>query len=209
MSLNIINVCMKYDLDLLNLINKHYDKQKVTFSKIDEKALTGKDSFKGKTQGFLTLDYHRRNKLIKSPLTYAYTFREIQNKDDEDLVLTYVLYSPERYFKEDASRYKDIAFKLNELLTFKKVKDKKLRNLYLCLTRNDIEAKYIEIPEPYNLNHLVFVSSVFLRRDSVHNFHLGVNVVFASLDISKEILYVPFKYLPEVYKQGYEEEYKK
>lgn len=195
---------MDYNLDLLNKINEHYKELKKSFTKEDMKTLTGKDTFQSKMQGFLTFDYHRRDRLVKeSEISYAYAFKEVHTKEDEDLVLTYVLHSPEKYFKEDANRYKDIAFKLGELNSLKKVKDKKLRTIHLCLTKHDVEAKYVEVPEPYNLNHLVFVSSVYLRKGTIPSFKLGVNLVFASLDISKEVLYVPFKYLIDEYVEEY------
>lgn len=189
--------------ELLEKEREEFKKTQLSFTKDDIKFISSKDSFKGKFTGFLTRAYYQRENVIRTgELFYGYVFSEWNIKDSAPI--SYVLFSPERKLAENPSIFKKITENIQQFLDIspKDKKSKKLKNLIenpLC------DAPYEELPFTLSEGHIVFFCKTFRNRSFEYSFNLGLNLFIVNPAISKQILYLPERYITPTFKKLYEE----
>ncbi len=192
--------------ELLEQERAEFQKKQPSLTKDDIKYISGKDTFKGKFTGFLTRAYYQKEKVIRTgELFYGYVFSEWDmNSNKDSPVISYVLFSPERNLAEKPSIFKKIVENLQQFndISPKDRKSKKLKNLI----ENPLsEAPYEEVPTTLSEGHIVFFCKTFRNRSFEYSFNLGLNLFIVNPTISKQILYLPERYMTETFKKLYEE----
>lgn len=193
------------DEELLRKINTNFSEKRLSLNKQDLLFLSGKQNYFGKIHGVFTRDYWKRETLIKAgEIYYAYTFKTyIGDFNIERAYPSWILFSPQNEIQKNPKIYRQIAVKMQEVLkNLKKLKgnEKTLKNIL----KSDLEEPhYFEIPAPYNLGYLCYLSICYVRPHHFFNFKMGINLVIARQTISKEIIYLPELYWIEEYKAKY------
>jgi len=193
-----------FDRKALDNLQNNFVEKRLSFKKNDIAYIAGKDTFKGKMLGFLTMDYYRREKLIAGgDIVYGYLFRTWTNE------ITYtrpyplwVLFSPAKEFADNPELYVDILKSL-QAIELPKRGPKDLRTLHTMLNAELSEPRYYLIPEPYARGRLVYLSMLYLRPVHNSNLRLGINPFIIAPSISKEILYLPARLWTEEFKKRY------
>lgn len=196
-----------YNQDVLNKINEEFNKKRLLFTKEEMNYNSGRNTRSGFLHGIFSSSYWHRDRLIKNgSIIYGWTFKSYMNDfTGTKGYPTWVLFSPSSCFQQDPSLYEKIYDKTKEIL-MTKPKTKKEKHLKSILENNLDEPTYFEIPEPYNLGYLCFISVCYVRPYHFSNFHLGVNLIISALEISKEIVYLPQQYWSEEFKETYYKE---
>jgi len=191
---------------LLENERKSFLEKQPLFTKEDLKFISGKDTFKGKLTGFLNKNYYQREKLIRNgELFYGYVFsfwRQSTNWDSP--AIFYILFSPERKIMENPFIFKKIHENLQVFLE-NKPQNKKERYLWNLLKNPLADAPFEEIPFSLTDGHVAYFSKLIKKQNFAISFHLGLNLIIANPTISKQILFLPEKYVTENFRKLYEE----
>lgn len=190
--------------ELLSEQRGFYKKQSNLLCNDEVKWLAGKDSFKGRLTGFLTAAYHKREKVIRTgEIFYGYVFQAYRNslKDDSDSLL-WILYSPEQRIMENPVIYKKITQNIRDFLKNENV-TKKEKQLQSLLIQPLAAAPFEELPPSVSEGHLIYFIKMYLNRNFAYSFSLGLNLFISNLAISKQILYLPERYMTETFKKAY------
>lgn len=184
--------------EYLDSFNKNYRELLPSFTNVYLAHLQGKDNFKSKLFKVFTKGYYSRKKLISNgAIIYGYTFR-INNFDVEKSshLGTWVMFSPEIYFREQPEEYEKLYFKImKELESSNSYKDKRLIKVVKA-TYN--EPSYIKIPSSYCDNHIVYISYVDQYISLNKYINNGINLIYINPSITREILYVSEEIIAKV-----------
>lgn len=197
-------------MDFVNLYAALGDEwllRKASFTKEDLTRLSNKDTFRGKMFGFLTREYYQRTKLIReSDLFFAFVFQEWSNnvQGEELRHPTWLLFSPSLEVNKNPTILKDVAEKIRGLKDVAKPITKAEKQLKKLLVEPLSDVEYFEIPEPYASGHLVYLSIVYIEKRLVPSFKLGLNLIMASQQASKEVIYLPEDYWNKDYREAYQ-----
>lgn len=195
---------MEY-LKLLEEQRLHYKEKSFLFSNDDIKYIASKDTLKGKFTGFLTRAYHQRDKVIKlGEIFYGYVFEEYNsNLNNDSAPLSFILFSPEQKIMENPEIYKKTVENLRDFLKNENLskKEKQLKDL---LNRPLASAPFEELPTSVTEGHLVYFIKMYRNRNFAYSFNLGLNLFIANLAVSKQILYLPERYMTETFKEAYD-----
>lgn len=193
------------DAQLLKDINTKFDEKRITFSKDDRDFNSGRDNRFGRLQGVFTRDYWKRDELFRvGEIFYAYTFKAYVNEMSfERPYPTWILFSPHHLIQENPNFYRDISSKIREIITKKGKLNRKEKIIKSVFESNYEEPHYLEIPDPYNLGYLCYISICYVKPNHFSDFHPGINLVVAAKTVSKEIVYLPELYWNEEYKNMY------
>lgn len=197
------NICMFNDV-ILEKLRKKFAESSLSFKKEDVAFIAGKDNFNGKLLGFLTVEYYRRERLIREgSLVYGYVFRTWTNEVTFTKPFpTWILFSPSKEFVSKPGLYIEI-LKALQAIQLPKRGSPELRKLHTMLNAELSEPKYFLIPEPYAQGHLVYLSMAYLRPHHNYNLRLGINPFIIAPAISKEILFLPTTYWTDEFKKAY------
>jgi hypothetical protein len=180
--------------EFLKKINENFYAKVPTMDKKEIRFISGKNSLQGILLGFLERKYYQRERLIKQgEITYGLTFKAWSN--DESLAKpypTWVLFSPESVFKDNPNLYQDYLEKIYASIS--ETKEKRLKALKNMLDDELGEPQYFEVPPLLVDNHIMYISSIFIRPEQNPKLGLGVNLIIMNPLISKEIIYLPDKY---------------
>jgi hypothetical protein len=185
--------------------NADWLEKRTAFTKEDIRYIANKDTLRGRMNGFLTLPYYRREKLIRgSEIYFAFVFQDWANDLSETAPTypTWLLFSPERKVQENPSLLRDISLKVQSIrdaTPFSK-EEKKLKSL---VVEQLSDVSYFEIPAAYSCGELAYLSVVYRQTRLVPFFRLGLNLILANPVVSKEVLYLPERYWPEDYQNAY------
>lgn len=191
-------------LALLEEQRKFY-KEKCPFFTDDEiKFISGKDTFKGKLTGFLTKEYYQREKLIKfGDISYGYVFQEFYANSNDSSDLTWILFSPEQKLAENPLIFKKVTENIRDFLK-KENLNKKEKQLKTMLFEPLASAPFEELPSDISEGHLIYFIKMYRKRSFAYSFNLGLNLFIANLAISKQLLYLPERYMTETFKKAYD-----
>ena len=189
---------------VLNETRENFYKKRELFSKVELNYVAGKNNLRNRMLGFLTFDYYKRSRLIKSgEIFYGYVFRTYFDSLNEDKpTATWLLFSPTKEFNDNPELYLSINDNIVDFISKGKPKNK-LKKLYNLLTPELAEPVYYELPSELADNKLVYLSFTYLRKFQVPAFRPGINLFIAAKNISKEILYLPMDYWVDEYKEYY------
>lgn len=184
----------------LSKMNEKYQALKATFSRDDIAYIANKDTGRGKLIGFLTFDYYRRESLIKEGnIVFGYVIKTYKQEDNPlKNYASWLLFSPSKVVNDHPEIYLKIVENL-ELLKTKKHLDKFERPIKVALLGELSEPKYLEIPAPYNEGHLVYLQYCEVKPHQTPNLNLGLNFLIIAPAISKEVIYLPERYLHDVF----------
>lgn len=185
-------------LEQLDLLNEKFIKRRVTFSKSEFQFVLGRETFKDRLKGFLTLRYHRRKNLIKKGnVGFCYTFStSINNYYEHEFRPSLVLFTPKKTLMCNEQFYKDV---LTNLIDFQKKKVKTLKESHLqaVLNEKDASPRYFELPKKLTKNELVYLQYIEINTKHNQNLKLGMNPIIFNKNISDEVIYLP-DFLKEV-----------
>lgn len=167
-----------------------------TLTKQEFAFLAGKDSFHGKCFGFLTRAYYQRSRLLREgQLVYGYAFKAWTNTTDSSKTFpSWVIFSPEDIFSINPNLYAELADKI-QLLCDSEVKDRDLKKFKALLTEELADPCYVRVPDRYSDGHLVYMSTIYVRPNQLPIFRLGLSIIIMNPNVSKEVLYLPQKYM--------------
>lgn len=182
-------------IEFLEKLNTSFHKLVNEMDNKEIRFISGKNTFKGALLGFMEKKYYQREKLIKQgEIIYALTFKTWSN--DLSLIKpypTWVLFSPEIIFKENPDLYTEYFDRISKLLL--ESKEKRYKKINKILNDELGEPQYLQIPPEIVDNHILYVSTIFLRIEQNPTIKLGLNLIIMSPLISKEVIYLPDKYL--------------
>lgn len=167
-----------------------------TLTKQEFSFLAGKDSFHGKCFGFLTRAYYQRSRLLKEgQLVYGYAFKAWTNTSDSTKTFpSWVIFSPEDTFACDPNLYIGLADKIQSLCD-SEIKDKELKKFKALLMEELADPCYVKVPDKYSEGHIVYMSTIYVRPNQLPIFRLGLSIIIMNPNVSKEVLYLPQKYM--------------
>lgn len=189
---------------LLENEREEFKKKQLLLTKEEINFISNKETFRDKLHGFLTSAYHKREKVIRTgELFYGYVFSEWNSRPDSTPI-SLILFSPERKMAENPLIFKKIVENLHGFLenSSKNKGDKKLKNL---LNEPLANAPYEQLPFALSEGHLVYFCKVYRNISFAYSFNLGLNLFIANPAISKQILFLPERYMTETFKKLYEE----
>ncbi len=189
---------------LLENEREEFRKKQLLLTKEEINFISNKETFRDRLHGFLTSAYHKREKVIRTgELFYGYVFSEWNSRPDS-MPISLILFSPERKMAENPIIFKKIVENLNGFLENqqKNKGDKKLKNL---LSEPLANAPYEQLPFNLSEGHLVYFCKVYRNISFDYSFNLGLNLFIANPAISKQILFLPERYMTETFKKLYEE----
>ncbi len=171
-----------------------------SMSKQEFSFLAGKDTFRGKCFGFLTKQYYQRTRLLREgQLVYGYAFKAWTNDMDPSRTFpSWVLFSPEEIFSYDPDVYIQIANNIQKLCDGEAKEDnknKELKKFKSALIEELSDPNYVKVPTQFSEGHLVYMSTIYVRPNQLPIFRLGLSVIIMNPNISKEVLYLPQKYM--------------
>ncbi len=181
-----------------------FKKRQLLLSKEDINFISNKETFKDKLHGFLTSAYHKREKVIRTgELFYGYVFSEWNSRPDS-APISLILFSPERKMAENPLIFKKIVENLRGFLeNSPKNRDaKKLKNL---LSEPLANAPFEQLPFNLTEGHVVYFCKLYRNISFAYSFNLGLNLFIANPAISKQILFLPERYMTEAFRKTYEE----
>jgi hypothetical protein len=195
-------------MDFGTLIQKDNDAwllKRATLSKEEISFIGDKDTLRGKICGFMTAPYYKRTNLItSSELAWAYVFKEWSNDTSSNEVRhpTWLLFSPSREIQLDPSPLENISAQLLSI-ALDKTSDHETKKLFKLIHENLSDAAYYEIPGQYTGGVLCYLSIVYVENRLNPFFRLGYNYILMSPSVSKEVLYLPERFMSEEYKTAY------
>lgn len=189
---------------LLEKQNKSFQERQQFLSKEEIRYIAQKDTFPKRLRGFLTRAYYQKDKLIKrGQIVYGYVYKE-WSQDVEGNVdpFSWVLISPERKIMENPSIFQKTAAKLQDfsLLPGGNRREKLLKNQ---LNEALSDAPFEELPQSLTEGHLIYLCKLQRPLALVSFFHLGLNLFLFNPSISKQILFLPERYMTDDFKQCY------
>ena len=183
---------------------ENFKKTQSILTKNDLLYIANKDSLKSKFHGFLTLSYHQREKLIKTgELFYGYVFSE-WNSRPETWPISLILFSPERKIAENPIIFKEIVEELQGFLEIspKSKEEKKFKKL---LSEPLANAPFEMLPSSLSRGHVIYFCKVYRNISFDYSFNLGLNLFIVNPAISKQILFLPKRYMTETFRNLYQE----
>jgi|GEM_PF-3961689 len=198
---------IKLNKKFLDVLNANYRSTSLSFTKEQKRFNSGKNSLRGRLIGFMTPEYYKRDRLFeKGEIIYGYLYRSLQTSIETDQVLTWIITSPETYYKESPNELSKIATSLAEIDLATRTNDKKLKQFYALLQEKYASISYLEIPSQFTDGHLAFLTVVPFRTTHLSSFRHGINLMLADSSISKEMFFLPECYWPLEYKEYYYDE---
>lgn len=189
---------------LLENERKNFKEKQLFLTKEDINFISSKETFKDKLHGFLTVSYHQREKVIRTgELFYGYVFSEWKSRPDSQPI-SLILFSPETKIAQNPSIFKKITENLYGFLkiSHRNRKDKKLKNL---LTEPLANAPFEALPYTITEGHIVYFCKIYRNISFANSFNLGLNLFISNPAVSKQIMYLPERYMTETFKNLYEE----
>ncbi len=192
------------DIELLKSLNEDFANKRIDFTPLDREFNAGKNYRLGKLHGLFSRGYRKRDELFSfGEIIYALTFKSFINEFSQDKNFpSWVIFSPSKDLQNNPRFYYDIATKLEEV-TLKKKPNKIEKRLQQILLSNVEEPNYLEIPEPYNLGYLAYISICYVRPPHIANFKPGINLILMARKTTDEVMYLPDRYWSEEYKDEY------
>lgn len=192
--------------DLLNIFKgqrDYWNKYRLILSKSDLSLLSFKDTFSSRLKGFMTVEYYRRDKLIKEgELLISYIFKSWKDElNKNNHVPFWVIFSPSVIVNGEPSILRNVALRLNSRsFDASKGQFKRLNNILDCPYG---EVSYFELPSELTDGHLIYLSIVYLPRNMANNIVLGFNPFLANKAISKEIIFLQDAYWDNSFRDAY------
>ena len=178
-------------LELLKGQNAFWEGQKPTIGEEEWKALAGKKGHLAWLDVFTKARAKREKLLRQGQLVYGYCFKECLVSGGDPVIPTWVLLSPS-LADFDFAAVKEAAGKLLDL-AHEPVKPYRHNQLYWKMRDSLAKASYFEIPPAYS-GKLLYLCIFERRIEEYPEFHLGLNIFFASKSISPEIWLLPKRF---------------
>ncbi len=192
-------------MDYYSLLEKereNFKKTQLNLNKNDLSFIANKSTFKEKMQGFLTFAYHKREKVIKTgELFYGYVFSEWNSMPDS-WPISLVLISPERKLAENPLIFKKISENLQGFLEIS-AKNRDERKLKRLLSEPLTEAPYELLPFSLSEGHVIYFCKLYRNISFAYSFNLGLNLFIVNPAESKQIMYLPERYMTETFRNLY------
>jgi hypothetical protein len=190
---------------LLQTDNDAWILKRASLSKEEISFIADKDTLRGKICGFMTAPYYKRTALIEtSELVWAFVFREWSNDTSSNEVRhpTWLLFSPSREIQLNPAPLENISAKLLSI-ELDKNSSRVTKKLFKLLHEDLSDASYYEIPSEYTGGVLCYLSIVYVEHHLNPFFRLGYNYILMNPSVSKEVLYLPERFMSEEYKTAY------
>lgn len=193
--------------EALEKTRAYYKEKQPTLSKDEVSFILGRDTLRGKLLGFMERRYYKRKKLVRDgEVVVGYAHKDFRpGGGNAETFPVWVFHSIDRKYEEDPSLFLQIPAKIEESRNIKEP-GKELKRFLHVLDEPYADASFLEVPSEVGLDGLVYLSVVYLRADRLLDFRLGYNFFLGDPSISKEILFLPARYIPfDVYKVYAEE----
>lgn len=183
---------------------KEFLEKRIAFSKKDDVFLTNRLTFRNKMLGFLTADYYKRKKLFHEGHIYlAYAFQEWEFHKGSMEHPVWVLFSPSLSLQDNPEILEEIAKKIGDLKGKTEGLTKEEKQLIHYVREPLSRPKYFEIPSSIEKRFPIYLSVTDWILTHISSFHLGYNLIICAPNLSKEIFFLPEKFFPSSYKEGY------
>ncbi len=189
---------------LLENERENFKKTQSILAKNDINYIANKDSLRNKLHGFLTISYYQREKVIKTgELFYGYVFSE-WNSTPETWPISLILFSPERKIAENPLIFREIVEKLHGFLEISP-KNKREKKFKKTLSDPLANAPFEILPSSISGGHVIYFCKVNRNISFDYSFNLGLNLFIVNPAISKQILFLPQRYMTETFRKLYQE----
>lgn len=183
------------NLEELQLISEEFIKARASFEKGDFMYILNRTTFATRFNDFLTSNYYKRRQLIeKGFVGVCYTYKVIYSDGKNKNHRTFALFSYNQNIMVDDSYYKRVIANIENLKKEKSLpfKLKKFMNYYSL-----VDSKPTQYKLDYSLTEGkdIFLHYIELVPQLNPGLKLGLNYVLYAPLVSKEIIYLPEKYI--------------
>lgn len=185
------------NIEQLEKINEHFIAERIHFDQKDFEYILNRGKLSTRFNDFLTIAYYQRKNLItKGFIGVCYTYKIALSDGKEKNHRTFALFSPNRNSMIDEQYYQRVIKNIDKLAkkSTTSYKEKKFLNYYSLV---DSKPRYFKIDPKLSEGKILYLQYIELIDALNPNFKLGLNFVIYAPLISKELIYLPKKYIIE------------
>ncbi len=189
------------------LLAEHWKKRQPALDREEKRLIAGKDTFRNRLRGFLTIAYYRRDRLVEQgDVVLGLVFREWRGNPMEtgNCFRDWVLFSPSTEVSLDPSilvKTADALLNAQE----KAPKNRKELRFHDAMSKPLSDAAYLEVPPEITDGKLIYLSIIERPYSPSSDFRLGLWPFLVNRSISREILLLPARFWPEEQLKAYKE----
>jgi len=183
--------------ETLEKTSDNFSYQRMLFKKEDFAFILNREKIVSRFNDFLTRAYYQRKRLVEEGFvgvcfTYKINYSENQTKNHR----TFALFCPSKSIMVDESFFVRVIHNIEDLLTTKGLtyKQKKLVNYYRLV---DAKPRYYKLDKSLTEGKIVYLQYIELISNLNQDLKPGLNYVLYAPFVSKELLYLPNKYIKQ------------